>query len=185
MLPDKHLYSLETVKSRHAPRGLSNDRSADSSGNALHECVIFIISLCDDQLLIFVYAKPHPPREDPPLHHLLERSLERLKVCEELFNEFLELANGFFFLDLLRVVQDGPEEKVVEVRPNGMPQLQVMEPCSLLSQYQILIHQFLIFTSMLLKDLHLLGMDELEVEFEAFRAEQPSEILVQVVQVQA
>ena len=90
-------------------------RSAVDGGHALHEAVVLVVGGGDDELAILFESEPDPARQELVERVLLEVAFEGVEVCEALGNGRRQFARGLSLLDCCGVLEDGPEEKLVEV----------------------------------------------------------------------
>jgi hypothetical protein len=105
----------------------------------MHEGVILIISLCNNQLAIFGQSEPDPPGEDSALDGLFQGLFETMRVWKVLINILLKFARGLTRLNGTRGVECRVQEQVVEVCTDRMSQGDLMETRCLLRLYQIFL----------------------------------------------
>ena len=73
------------------PHVYADDGYALNDGDAVHEWVVLVVGLCDNQLFVLGEADPDPAREDPGQEGLGKGLFQPLEVCEELVHIFFKL----------------------------------------------------------------------------------------------
>ena len=100
------------------PQVNAEQRSAKNLSDSVHQRVIHVVGLCEDEVwLALLHTEPDPAGQDARVHGLLEALTEAVEARELFLDLFEQLAARFAYCGVLAT--SGPLQQEVKVATNG------------------------------------------------------------------